>query len=457
MDIHVTIAASKCGEGFLSSDVYRSLQLNPSERYTLRFGHASTEVELQPLNKEYPPSHPRRPKLRLPVPLLERLHLPEGVTLNMWKSGGVLHLGPVVGIFVKPDQLANIAAGRVPMTVKKDIQANRVAKCFIYFFAVDGIQWEDKTIRGITYLPAKRRWTARSFPFPDVIYDTGVHYAPSLKPLVKAARERFRADPDIRFINSSDYLGKWELYTSLSQYPEIRPYLPETRRYESVSDLEAMLQKCRLVYIKSSYGSRGREVMSVAKDGKGYRVIYYLDGIRRRRADSLSQLETWIQRFFGNKKLVLQQGIDVLTYKGRRIDLRVLLCKDGTGQWKAIYNQANVSLPGSTITTIGRNFKNYRDVYRLFRRIGRPARLPKDEDFRRETIRIAQYIDKAFGPHGELGMDMAVDRQGKIWFIEANSRPEKLPIPGLEDTKGVSPQFLAVFQYALYLAKNRQT
>lgn len=449
MSIHVHITVSEDGVGYLSSDLYQSLQLKPSKLYTIKLGHASAEVSMRPMSN-------RRPELRLPAPLLEQLHLPENVTLNMWKRGRILHLGPVVGIFVRPDYVADIAKGHIPLTTIKDVQANTVAKCFIYFFAVDSINWEKRTIRGMTYVPATRRWIHRSFPFPDVIYDTGVRYAPSLKPLVKSARLRFRADPNIQLINSSDYLGKWELYSALSQYPEIRPYLPETRRYESVRDLEAMLRKRDLVYVKSFYGSRGREVMSVAKTAQGYRAVFYQDGIKRRQTDSLAQIETWIRRFFGNKKLIVQQGIDVLTYRGRRIDLRVLLCKDSTGQWRAIYNQANVSLPGSTITTIGKNYKNYNDVYRMFRRIGKPARLPKDEDIRRETIRIAQYIDKAFGPHGELGMDMAVDRQGKLWFIEANSRPEKLPIPGLEDTKGVSPQFLAVFQYALYLAKNRQ-
>lgn len=451
MNFQVKVMSAGGDEGFLSAHIYRSLQLNPSEPYTIRLGHATAEVVLLPLTSHH------RPELRLPDSVLEQLHLLPGLPLNMWKRGHVLHLGPVVGIFVRPDYISRIAQGQPPLTAKKDAQANAVAKCLAYFFSIDGIHWDEQTIRGVAYSPVDKRWIVRSFPFPDVIYDCGVHYRPSLKPLVKAARERFRADPRIQFINNTDYLGKWELYTHLSQYPEMRPYLPETRRYESVRDLEAMLRNHRLVYIKSFYGSRGREVMSATRLTKGYRVSFYHNGIQHRKAVSLSQIQTWIRRFFRDKPLVLQQGIDVLTYRGRRIDLRVLLCKDGTGQWKAIYNQANVSLPGSTITTIGRNFKNYTDIYRLFRRIGHPVRLPSDETVRRETIRIARYIDHAFGPHGELGMDMAVDRRGNIWFIEANTRPEKLPIPGLEDTKGVSPQFLAVFEYAIFLAQNRRS
>lgn len=111
--------------------------------------------------------------------------------------------------------------------------------------------------------------------------------------------------------------------------------------------------------------------------------------------------------------------------------------------------------PGATITTIGRNFKNYDQVYRYFRITRRSQSIPANEKISQETIKIAKYIEKEFGPHGEIGMDMAVDRNGKIWFIEANAKPEKLPIPGLEDTEGVSPQFLATFQYATHLAKKK--
>ena len=52
-------------------------------------------------------------------------------------------------------------------------------------------------------------------------------------------------------------------------------------------------------------------------------------------------------------------------------------------------------------------------------------------------------------------MDLGVDEQGKIWFFEGNSKPSKLPEQVIEDTVGISPQFLMTLQYARTLYNRR--
>ncbi len=448
MDVLVKRREDKGINCLVSAEIYDAMGLVENQSYTLNAGHSASTVTFQKRQ-----DHINRNRLFLPSVLFDELQLLEGMRLNIWKAGDILYLGPVVGIFVNPEYISSISKGDIPETAKKDIQANAIAKCLIYFFSLDHIHWKEKTILGYTFSPASNQWVFRAFPFPNVIYDCGVHFATHQKEKVKRIRERFHEDPGIQWINNSDYLGKWALYTKLSKHEEMRPHLPETLRYDTLDDLRYMLSKHRLIYIKSFYGSRGREVMSVKKKENGFVIQFYHDGLKIKRAKRVDQIQSLISRFFGNKRLILQKGLNVITYNGRRMDLRLFICKNDTGQWQVIYNQANVAIPGATITTIGRNFKNYKDVYRTLRKTGQGKWLPTDQEIRRETIIIAHYIEKEFGPHGEIGMDMAVDRKGKIWFIEANAKPEKLPIPGLEDTKGVSPQFLAVFQYATYLTK----
>jgi len=50
-------------------------------------------------------------------------------------------------------------------------------------------------------------------------------------------------------------------------------------------------------------------------------------------------------------------------------------------------------------------------------------------------------------------MDMAIDEYGRIWFIEANSKPDKNPEPHLENTEDISPQFLSILEYSKFLVK----
>lgn len=278
------------------------------------------------------------------------------MSLNIWKAGDAIYLGPVVGIFVNPIYISFLSKGNIPLTARKDIQANMVAKCLIYFFSLDHIDWQDKTIQGYTVDPESNQWTFQTFPFPDVIYDCGVNFPASKKSKVKRIRQRFREDPGIQFINDRDYLGKWELYTKLSKYEELRPYLPETIRYQSVDDLQTMLAKHRLIYIKSFYGSRGREVMSVRRRKNMFIVKFFHSGLRNRIVKRVEQMEELIKRFLGNKPLIIQEGIDVITYKKRRVDLRVLICK------KRFRQMASDIQPGQC----GKAWRNHYDDWKKF-------------------------------------------------------------------------------------------
>ncbi len=446
MDVLVKRLRSKENACYVSSDIFDQLDLIDEQDCTLAVGHFNVNITVKKTDEH-------TAAIYLPAYLFERLLLINGIRLNVWKAGRTIYLGPVVGIFVNPRFISSLARGKIPLPAVKNVQANKAAKCFIYYFSIDQIRWKDQSIQGYAQAPDSRKWICRSFPFPNIIYDCGVKFDRELKPEVKLIRKLFAEHPAVRLINNSDYLGKWELYDRLSQHAELREYLPETMRCTSFEDIKDMLERHRLIYIKSFYGSRGREVMSVEQSKKGLIVNHYHHGLKRAIVKNDSELENRIYRFLGDKPLIVQKGIDLLTFKGRKLDLRVLICKNGSGQWKVIYNQANVAKRGATITTIGKNYRKYKEIYRYWKRRNGAENIPRGREIRRKTVMIARYIEQEFGLLGELGMDMAVDKEGKLWFIEANSKPEKLPIRGLEDTKSVSPQYLSVFQYATYLAK----
>ncbi|MBO8162427.1 MAG: YheC/YheD family protein [Brevibacillus sp.] len=448
MDVHVQIESTDQIDRvcYLSAEVYHKLALVDKQTYTLKIGHLHEKVKMKAADLKI---H----EMLVPTSIVKRLHLRNGVRLHVWRNNDTIYLGPVVGIFVNTKFIARIAQGKIPPTARKDTEANGVSKCLVYYFSTPHIQWKPKRISGYTWDQRIHRWVIQPLPFPDIVYDCGTSFQTAQKPHVKFIRKQFVDDPMIQRINNSDYLGKWQLYRRLNKHPEITPYLPETLCCTSMDDITYLLNKHHFIYVKSYYGSRGREVMSVKKTRERYVIRFYRNGLRRVHVKSIPQLEEHIRRFMGDKRFIIQQGIDLLTYQGRKIDLRVLICKNGSGEWEVIYNQVNVAKPGATITTIEGSVKDYKDVYQSFKRSGSKLDLPTDEMIRQQTVKIASYIEHEFGLHGEIGMDMAVDKNGKLWFIEANSKPEKLPIPGVEKTKGISPQFLSVFEYAKYLAK----
>ncbi|MFY9415885.1 MAG: YheC/YheD family protein [bacterium] len=67
------------------------------------------------------------------------------------------------------------------------------------------------------------------------------------------------------------------------------------------------------------------------------------------------------------------------------------------------------------------------------------------------ALEIASVLDGQLGPFGELGLDLAIDEGGAIWFIEANTKPDKDLVVGLDKIDGIHSQYLSIFEYAGYL------
>src|SRR5690606_33932834 len=128
--------------------------------------------------------------------------------------------------FINTQKYGEIIEGIPRKEYYKDMQANQLAKCYIYYFTVNGISWEERIIKGITYNYKTNKWESRKFPFPNIIYDCGVRFKPKLKAEVGFIRQQMRETAKVRYINNVDYLGKWELYEALRKYPKIAKLLP---------------------------------------------------------------------------------------------------------------------------------------------------------------------------------------------------------------------------------------
>lgn len=53
---------------------------------------------------------------------------------------------------------------------------------------------------------------------------------------------------------------------------------------------------------------------------------------------------------------------------------------------------------------------------------------------------------------GEIGMDVALDKNLKIWFIEANSKPDRMLESGIKGSARVRATCLNIIDYTKYLA-----
>jgi len=52
-----------------------------------------------------------------------------------------------------------------------------------------------------------------------------------------------------------------------------------------------------------------------------------------------------------------------------------------------------------------------------------PYRGSSWEEIESFSKNVALALEACFGLHGEIGLDVGLDQQGKLWLIEANSKP----------------------------------
>ncbi len=363
---------------------------------------------------------------------------------------------PLIGVLVKKKF---VRRRKIPMFARKLIQANQKAKCTLYFFTSQNIDWKRQEIMGYMSKSGGKRWLERRMPFPDIFYDRGAGLAGKEITEARALRARFKKIPGIQHINSCK-LRKWQVHQKLSRHRAVKKFLPATIYSRGMDHIRAMIFKYRYLFLKSSGGSGGKKVFALEKCKQGFCFRYYSKGTHQKRyAKNLDNLAQEM-KCIGLKpdRVILQQGIRLVKYKNRPLDLRVLIVKDKDGAWCPVYNQARLAQKGAVITNVslGGEVMNYSDIYPALKK--RYPGIPCDRKIKEACMVIARYIEKEFGPFGEIGIDIAVDKTGGIWLLEANSKPDKLPEHRIEDTVGISPQFLLTLEYAklLYSKKKYQ-
>jgi hypothetical protein len=435
---------------YMPNDIFNLFKLSKEILYKLHLGQSHEYSYITPMVEQ-------DKCMYFSNSVFKKLLLFEGVTLNIWKNGDEIYLGPVVGIFVRSKSTAALRIGKHSFFIQKHAEAGSKTNCLSYFYSIEGINWDEGKIKGYTFVQNLNEWRYDWFPMPDVIYDRGVHFNEYQKPYVKYMREQFRAN-NVHFINSPRYFNKWKVYECLSKYPDVSIYLPKTIIYRSFSDVLSMLNEYEFIFVKASSGSLGKQVLSIEQIDKKYKLNFNKHGLKEIIFKEIEDVKMFVEKFVKERQFVVQQGIRLLKYNGRNMDLRVLLIKDRQGKWEAVRHHCRIAQKNYTITncSLGADWINYEKVYPYLSSPFCKRSIPDKEELVNTTKKILYYYEKEFGSFGELGMDMAVDIYGDIWFIEANTKPDKLSRPGLYDSKKIPPQAINIFEYAKFLASNER-
>lgn len=359
---------------------------------------------------------------------------------------------PIVAVFVSRRVINKLKSknNNRYFRLKKLNQVNKIAGTTLYLFSYKDVDFEHSKIKGIYFDEVEKIWKDKDFSFPDVLYDR-VKGNLQTRKYFKIVRERFK-ELGIKKINPLDYFDKWELYKLLDKSDTLRPHLPITRLLESTDDLKIILEKSNSIYLKACRGSRGMQVMSITKisDNK-YQYSFYSKQVVSGEVKDLYALFRVIHTFFKGKKVLVQQAIDLLTVDNRIVDIRGELQRNGKGELEITAAPARMGTKNAPIATRGKSYPFEVLFKEQFHLSDDEIKKLKDvvDSF---LIAVYHYLEQSYGLFGEIGIDIGIDKSGKVWLIECNAKSAKVSLCNTGDKETIIKAFLNPLEYAKYIS-----
>lgn len=249
--------------------------------------------------------------------------------------------------------------------------------------------------------------------------------------------------------------SKWTKTAVLQRSRNVNGYIPVTRQY-SRQTLERMTELFETNYIKPDRGTYGNGVMRVktirinphsitdadtsentvdplspseAEVGAEisaevplttYELRY---GTEEKHFHSLDELDLALNERIQNREYIIQQGIPLMKHDGLPFDLRVLTQKNLQRNWETTGILGRVAAPGKIITNIhgGGRLATFNELVRPHFDQDRFQQLRSE--LYRLGIHTAVQLQRSFPRLKEIGIDIALDEDGRPWIIEVNTLP----------------------------------
>ncbi|NIK78490.1 hypothetical protein FHS15_003628 [Paenibacillus castaneae] len=213
--------------------------------------------------------------------------------------------------------------------------------------------------------------------------------------------------------------SKWAKTSVLLSHPEIAPHIPPTKRF-TAGHLKSMLDSHQMVVVKPVVGAGGHGVIKVTREANGYSYTYYS---QTKRFTSFGEMVSSLNRKRKRRAYIIQKGIYLATVDGRPIDYRVKYVKTPTGWvYRAIVGR--IAKPGLFVTNLCRGGTLVTAAQGISRSFSSSQVLPKKKEMRALTVLSTSLLERKYPGIGQLGFDYGIDKEGKMWIFEVNTRPQ---------------------------------
>jgi glutathione synthase/RimK-type ligase-like ATP-grasp enzyme len=329
----------------------------------------------------------------------------------------------------------------------------------VFVFSPENIDKANRRIVGQWMPPGGSHWAPAAFPLDSLVYDRFFAEDRRGAELHRWAVREFAQGGRLRWLGGT--IGnKWSVYRSLGRVPGMEPYLPPTGLLSDPRVALHWLDREPAVFIKPLAGTQGRNTYRLWRTDEGGLAAAGRDsrnGIVRLRFDGETAMLRWIARLTERRGYLIQPFLRLYTREARApetaqaFDVRALVQKDGRGRWRLTGFAARQGQPGSLTSNLHGGGRAVAARPFLARHYGVEASASLVETMERLSAEIPPILESRYGRLVELGIDFGIDRGGRIWILEVNSKPGRSAFTRAADREARNRAIYNPLLYARYL------
>lgn len=365
----------------------------------------------------------------------------------------------VIGIYVASISIS-AESGQEPLLPEPtfyrqlSIAAMRL-RIILYVFTAEG--WQPLTGDLFGYQWEDGRWLRRSCPLPDVVYDRRFFTDSSKRRSSRDALAQIKEEKPHILLNSS-LPAKLDVYEALKQDERLTAYLPATQSYRSVSQLEPLLTSYPAgLVLKPEAGMHGLGVIHMKLSPEDNNVR--MNGRTRsnmiftRVFTSAPNWKQWVERATNRTPYIVQPYLPLSDKEGKPFDIRALLQKNEQGLWRLSGIAARRGAEGALTSNLHGGGGALPPLGLLEANYGKPEAERLLEHIHMISEQAAEQLESRFGRFAELGFDFGIEPDGRLWLLEANSKPGRASFRLIGDDDAGRHSIERPLLYASFIAR----
>jgi glutathione synthase/RimK-type ligase-like ATP-grasp enzyme len=307
-------------------------------------------------------------------------------------------------------------------------------------FTPSDVNLSKRRIHG--YIFREGDWIRSHTPFPTIAYDVGYYLDPSTKRKVNKIKKNQR----ILFMGSA--LGnKLTIQKHLMTSSFLLPYLIPTQSFRSVSTALDMVKKYKAVMIKPIHGMGGKGIIRLSLDNKCFRLKEDNKPIYLYPYNEIVDVLREIQK---KDRYIVQKWVDIRNQEGYVYDIRVLMQKNAEVQWEL----TGMGVRQGAKEKITSNLKGGGSAFEVFPFLQKQFGEEQAEALTTALKEISFHIPLCLERSSkksliELGLDLAVDKDGHIWIVEVNNKPDRTILKQISNVEAAENSVRLPIQYAI--------